>query len=55
MQIDAKFDNWGDLEDAEEIFLLFSFLLIKMPSKNAETSLEIPSLSESHSEVIAMP
>ena len=54
MQIDAKFDNWDDLEDAEEICLLFSFFLIKMSSKNAETLLEISSLSKSHSEIIAM-
>ena len=53
MQIDAKFDNWDDLENAKEIYFLFSFLLIKMSSKNVETSLEISSLSESHSEVIA--
>ena len=53
MQIDAKFDNWDDLENAEEICLLSSFYVITMPSKNAETSLEIPSLSENHSEVIA--
>ena len=53
MQIDAKFDNWDDLENAEETCLLFSFLLIKMSSKNVETSLKISSLSESHSEIIA--
>ena len=54
MQIDAKFDNWKDFENAKEICLLFLFLLIKMSSKNAETSLEISSLSEGHSEIIAM-
>ena len=53
MQIDAKFDNWEDLENAKEICLLFSFLLIKMSLKNAEMFLEISNLSESHSEVLA--
>ena len=36
-KFDAKFDNWGGLEEAEEVCLLFSFSLTKMFSKNVET------------------
>ena len=54
MQIDAKFDNWEGFENAEEVCLLFSFSLTKMSSKNAETPFKISSLSEGHSEVLAM-